>query len=69
MVFGFGNTIKGHRLRILLLYVCIYLSVCPQEMDMGYGIPWGNTTPGESLLQSCGAGYTGKCIHKELNVV
>jgi len=30
-------------------------------MDMGYGIPWGNTAPGESLLQSCGASYTGKC--------
>jgi len=36
---------------------------------MGFGITWGNTAPGETLMQSCGEGYTGKCMYKQLNVV
>jgi len=54
----------NHRLSV----VCLYVSVCPQEMDMGYGIPWDSTVPGETSLQSCGAGCKGKCINKKLKL-
>jgi len=54
---------------LMLHIVCIYLSVCPQEMGMRYGIPWDSTVPGGTSLQNCGAGYTGKCIAIEVCVV
>ena len=48
--------------------VYIHLSVCPQEMDMWYGIAWDSTVPGGMSFQSFGAGYTGKCIAIEVCV-
>ena len=58
---------------LLLQYLnCVihtYLPVCLQEVDMGFGITWGNTSSGETSVQSCGEDYTGKCMYKQLNVV
>jgi len=47
------------------LYVYVHLSVCPRERDARFGIQWGYTAPGETSVQSCGANYTGKHMHKQ----